>query len=248
MHVRDAVEDDAADFRWIARSSLRAAYGDAVSPKAIDAGVEELYSDDRIAECISDPTHQFFVAEVGDEPVGFVDCRVAAQAEEGTVQWVHVDPDRWAEGVGDALLEEAEACLFDRGVDRIEGTALAENQDLVAFYEGHGYVAGTDRETTIGDESFTERSYLKFPPGEDPHLVETRETAVGTLYVALDDHKVGSKADFYAAYHDQDRESRYGFYCNNCGSVDTAMDAMGRVECNNCSNSAKPTRWDAAYL
>ncbi|WP_245626069.1 DUF5816 domain-containing protein, partial [Haloparvum sedimenti] len=38
-----------------------------------------------------------------------------------------------------------------------------------------------------------------------------------------------------------------GFYCGNCGSLDTAMDTMGRIECNECGNIRKPEEWDAAH-
>lgn len=248
MQVRDAVPEDAADFRWIARSSLRVAYDEAVSPKAIDTAVEDWYEDDRVAGLIDDPTHQFLVAEEDGQVIGFLECSVTDSVEEGTIHWVHVDPDQWNEGAGEHLLSEAEDRLFDRGVSRIEGTALAENEDIVTDFENRGYVEGTDRETTIGEESFTERSYLKFTPEEEPRLIEPRETDDGTFYVALDDHKVGSHGDFYVAYADEDRERRYGFYCNNCGSVDASMDTMGRVQCHDCGNTAKPTRWDAAYL
>ena len=248
MQLRAAVVDDAPDFRWIAKSSLRVAYEDAISPTAIDTAVEEWYADDRVPELVEDPDHHCLVAEADGEVVGFLEYRVADATEEATIQWVHVEPDRWNEGIGEALLSEAETRLFERGVSRIEGTALAENEDIVSVFEERGYLEGTDRETTVGEETFTERSYLRFAPGEAPRLIERRETDDGTFFVALDDHKVGSHGDFFVAYRDEDREKRYGYYCNNCGSVDASMDPMGRVQCNACGNTAKPTRWDAAYL
>jgi primosomal protein N' len=36
--------------------------------------------------------------------------------------------------------------------------------------------------------------------------------------------------------------------CSNCESFDIAMDSMERLECNDCGNQKKPTRWDASYL
>lgn len=248
MQIREATETDAADLRWIARSSLRRAYDDAVSPTAIDEAIESWYGNEAVAETLADPECEFLVAEEDGDPIAFVEYSVSEGTEEATIQWVHVDANRWNEGIGDALLAETEDRLFDQGVERIEGTAITENEDLVAFYEEHDYIPGIDRETTIGEETFTERSYLKFAPGETPRLIEERETDGGTFYIALDDHKVGSAGDFFVAYKDQDRNARYGYFCNNCGSVDTVMDSMGRVQCTECSNTAKPTRWDAAYL
>jgi hypothetical protein len=57
----------------------------------------------------------------------------------------------------------------------------------------------------------------------------------------------GAKAPFHVVYSDADRDTRWGFYCDNCGGVDTAVDAMGRVECNACANRTKAEEWDAAH-
>lgn len=248
MHVRDAVEADAPDFRWIARGSLEAAYGEAVSSEAIDTAVEQWYSESGVADRLEDPTTRLLVAEADGHLLGFAEFSVSESAAEGTIHWVHVDPERWGEGVGDTLLEAVEAELLDRGVSRIEGTALTANEDVIAFFEEYGYVEGITRETEIGEETFSERSFIKFTDEDRPHLIETRKTETGTVYVALDEHKVGSKGDFYVCYRTEDRSARYGYFCDNCGSVNTAMDSMGRVQCNECDNTAKPTRWDAAYL
>ena len=63
-----------------------------------------------------------------------------------------------------------------------------------------------------------------------------------------DDLRVrGSNGSFYAAY-ETDGETRYGWFCDNCQSLDVVMDSMGRIVCTNCDNGRKPTDWDAAYL
>jgi DNA-directed RNA polymerase subunit RPC12/RpoP len=67
------------------------------------------------------------------------------------------------------------------------------------------------------------------------------------LYVARDDAETGSKAPFFAAFRDESRERRWGYACGNCGSFSNAMDAMGRVQCNDCENFKRPDEWDAAH-
>lgn len=69
----------------------------------------------------------------------------------------------------------------------------------------------------------------------------------GPLYVAEDEGDRGQDGPFLVVYRDQDRKRRYGWYCTNCESVDNAMDAMGRIECNVCGNFRKPEEWDAAH-
>ena len=248
MQIRDAVLEDAAELRWVARASLETAYQDAVSQAAIDTAVENWYDEESLEAAIEDETTHIKVAEGDDQILGFIEFSASSPAEECQIQWIDVDPEHWEEGIGDALLEAAEAELFDQGVTRIEGTGLAANTDIIQFYEDHGYVEGAARQTDIGGETFTERSYLKFSAEEEVHLMEGRETDAGTFFIALDEHKVGSKGDFYVAYRDEDREVKYGFYCDSCGSVNASMDSMGRVQCNDCGSTAKPTRWDAAYL
>lgn len=78
--------------------------------------------------------------------------------------------------------------------------------------------------------------------------METRDGPEGrTLYVARDEAERGSEAPFFVAYSDSDRASRWGFFCANCESFDNAMDSMGRVQCNVCSNFKRPDEWDAAH-
>jgi hypothetical protein len=68
-----------------------------------------------------------------------------------------------------------------------------------------------------------------------------------TLYVDREDGERGSEAPFYVVYTDDAASNRWGFYCSNCDSFDNAMDAMGRIHCNDCSNYHKADEWDAAH-
>ena len=68
-----------------------------------------------------------------------------------------------------------------------------------------------------------------------------------TVYVSTDEADRGSKGPFYVAYRTTDRRRKYGWFCSHCESFDNAMDAMGRIRCNECGNFRKPTEWDAAH-
>jgi hypothetical protein len=78
-------------------------------------------------------------------------------------------------------------------------------------------------------------------------LEAVQTTAGDTVYVASDEVERGSKGPFYVVYVSPDRETRWGYQCGSCDSLDTAMDTMGRVECNACRNVRKPDEWDAAH-
>lgn len=78
--------------------------------------------------------------------------------------------------------------------------------------------------------------------------METATTPEGeTVYVARNEGDHGSKGPFFVAYDGPERERKYGWFCSNCNTLDTAMDTMGRIECNQCGNVRKPTEWDAAH-
>lgn len=67
------------------------------------------------------------------------------------------------------------------------------------------------------------------------------------LYLDRTDGKRGSKDPFYVVYADEHGNSRWGFWCAHCRTTDNAVDAMGRVHCNECSNRTKAEEWDAAH-
>ena len=78
--------------------------------------------------------------------------------------------------------------------------------------------------------------------------MESQTTESGrTVFVDELDAEVGSKGPFYAVYLSADRKERYGYLCSACGTLDNAMDTMGRIVCNECGNTRKPDEWDAAH-
>ncbi|MFC7202131.1 DUF5816 domain-containing protein [Haloferax namakaokahaiae] len=80
-----------------------------------------------------------------------------------------------------------------------------------------------------------------------PELTTATVSSGKTVFVATDEPRIGSKGPFYIVYASEDAENRWGYKCSNCGSFDTAMDTMGRIECNGCGNVRKPEEWDAAH-
>ncbi|WP_335998518.1 DUF5816 domain-containing protein [Halorientalis halophila] len=78
--------------------------------------------------------------------------------------------------------------------------------------------------------------------------MEARTTEDGEqLYVATEEAERGSKGPFFVVYTTQERADRWGYFCANCETFDNAMDSMGRIQCNVCSNIRKADEWDAAH-
>jgi ribosomal protein S18 acetylase RimI-like enzyme len=247
MQLRDATEDDVDAIRAVARESLLASYGHAVDESLLAEAVDEWYDPDDLIADIDDERTVCPVAVVDDDVVGFAESYVVGRRERiGEIDWLHVHPDARGDGIGVELLEHTEAALRERGATRVEGRVLAANTVGNEFYQDHGFSRSGEVELDVGGSTHTEHRYVKLPT-DDAELTERRDTEVGPLWVAFDERERGSDAPFYAAYRDEQRTEKYGFYCANCETVDNAMDSMGRIECNVCGNFKKPDEWDSAH-
>ncbi|NHN57982.1 MULTISPECIES: GNAT family N-acetyltransferase [Halorussus] len=242
IEIREAESSDVEGIRNVALESLRASYADVLDEEVIGTAVENWYADEAMDAELGEEGMLYLVAVAGDEVVGFSQNLVAEG--DGTILWLHVDPDSRDENVGTTLLNHTLATLSERGVERIAAEVLAENEAGCTFYEANGFEKASDRDREIGGETHVENVYVH----EGRAKFEAREFDDQTLYVNWAESERGSDAPFYAAYSDDDGEDLYGYFCSNCGSFDTAMDSMERLECNDCGNTKKPVRWDASYL
>ena len=251
MEFRNATAGDVEDVRRVARASLAASYGHALDEDRIEHAVEEWYGDD-LADRLDEESSLYLVAAADGELRGFSQSHLVGDVHTvGEIAWLHVDPDHRGQGHGARLLERTERELVDRGVAQFRGRVLAANESGAEFYGEHGYEESDGREVQIGEQTFTERKFVKWPSteGERELPLEPRETPSGqTVYVAYDESERASLAPMYSAFFDERRERRYGWFCGNCESFDIAMDSMGRAECNGCGNTRKHTRWDSSYL
>ena len=251
MDIRPATGADVDAIREVARASLEASYGHAITETVLEAAVDRWYDREALEADVADSGTVFPVAVADGEVVGFAESYVVDRRERvGEIDWLHVHPDHRGEGIGARLLEHVEAELREKGVDRIEGAVLAANEAGAGFYEREGYERVDERLVDIGHDSFPEHRYRKaVSEGVAVADAETVTTDDGReLHVALTETSRGSEGPFYTVYADPDHEERFGFRCGACGSLDVAGDTMERVVCNECGNRRKPARWDAAYL
>lgn len=252
MDLREATEGDIEEIRSVATKSLTASYAHALDEEIIEAAVDRWYDEEQLTEDLTDEDAVFVIAVEQGDVVGFAQSYVVERRDlVGEIDWLHVVPDHRGEGFGKQLLARVEQELVERGVERVEARVLEENEAGAGFYEGHGFDKVGERDVDIADRTFVEQLYSKFPEKAEGRqvLTESREGPEDQqLFIAFDESERAQKAPFYPAYKDHSRADRHGYFCGNCESFDVAVDSMGRVECNNCGNRSKPTRWDAAYL
>lgn len=251
MDIRDATTADIDGIRAVAAASLAASYGHALDQKIIDAAIDRWYDREQLAEELTDDDAVFVIGLEDGTVVGFAQSHVVERRDiVGRIDWLHIDPDYRGGGLGKQLLARVEQELVDHGVNRLEGRVLKANEAGGEFYAEHGFEHVGTRQVDIADHSFDEELYTKFPDEAGSQvLVESRTGPDGEqLFVAYDESNRASKAPFYQVYRTREYEQRYGYLCGNCESFDVAVDSMDRIECNDCGNRSKPTRWDAAYL
>jgi ribosomal protein S18 acetylase RimI-like enzyme len=258
MNVRDATMNDRNAIETIAQRSMEASYS--LSPRTIESAIKQWYDTEALEATLADEGVVFLIAEDGNdgEPVGYAEGVVEGETGDGDMLWLHVDPAARGGSVGTELFERLREELYDLGAERLRGLVLEDNREGSDFYERFDFEKSEERTAVIDGEPHVEFVYREAGTGTEPasaateenvSVPETAETVAGEdVSLDHDDSDMGSKGPFFVAYADREHIDRYGYYCGNCGTLDTAMDAMGRVQCNDCGNLRKPTRWDAAYL
>ncbi len=240
MNVREATVDDGPVVRSIAVRSMEASYS--LSPGTIENAIRQWYGVDGFAEKLEDDDTLVLLAELEGEPVAFSESVIAG--DRGDIHWLHVAAMYRGEGIGQELYETTRDRLEDAGAETIRGLVLADNSEGNRFWEAQGLMKIGKGSVEIDGTAFVENVYVDQESIDlEPIVVDDRE-----LYVDRSDADRGSDDDFYTVYVDEARETQYGYYCGACDSLVTSMDAMGRLECEECNNARKPTRWDAAYM
>lgn len=259
MQLRTATRSDLPEIRNVAAASLAASYDHFLDSALREEAVDTWYGEPSagegggLADSIDEEGSVVVVAEVEDSVIGFAQAFLVEGAESvGRIEWIHVDPDHRGSGLGERLLERVESELADAGASRFEGRVLEENTEGKTFYAEHGYTEGPQRRLTLGDEWVAERTFFRQTDGdsdaEPAGVTAWQKTDAGEeVLIAYAESARGTEGPFYAAFTDADRETRHGWFCGACESLDVNMDSMGRLECDNCGNRRKATRWDATY-
>jgi GNAT superfamily N-acetyltransferase len=79
-----------------------------------------------------------FVAELGNEPAGYIALEESERAVR--IEQICVHPAHEAEGVGGQLIEWAEGWAISLGAARLEIVVEPENGRAVSFYRSRGFV------------------------------------------------------------------------------------------------------------
>jgi ribosomal protein S18 acetylase RimI-like enzyme len=242
MEIREATADDRTAVMGVMRRSLEASYS--LSPATIEGAVEEWYGPTEYEERLERGDTLILVGET-DTVVAFSESVVVADGGQADLLWLHVHPGHRGRDIGIDLFEATEKRLTERGAAYLRGRVLSDNQTGASFYEMLGFEQVDEDHVEIGGEQYVEYIYSNAVSRQLQSFV-TEDGEV--VYVDMADEEVGSDAPFNVVLSDPNGEARYGYFCSHCERPANAMSANGRIKCDGCGNTRKPTRWDASYL
>ena len=270
MEFRQPVPTDAGRIQELVESSMTTSYR--LSPQQITAITDDQFAEDSLSRKLDGSETVLRVVETGEDMegdviIGVVEGRV--EGSEGEINWLFVDPEHWGKGIGSELFETMAETLRDRDAEGVRATVLEANSDGHQFVERFGFERTDERDVEIGDESLVKYVYAESGaaesdedgaeegdaedssadlPGTETHGGTTTATTEDgqRVFVNREEEESGTKDSFFVTYTDEDYDEQFGFYCSNCGSLQTLMDNMDRIECQNCGNS-HASRGDEAY-
>jgi ribosomal protein S18 acetylase RimI-like enzyme len=267
MELRESETTDTERVRELAESTITASY--ALSPQQIEALLEENFGEDQLENTFEDADSVILVAENGVDGeestiAGVVKATVTEDA--GEVRWLFVDPEHRGNGIGTRLFDTAVETLREQGVEQVSVSTLEANREGGQFPERFGFERTDDRSVEVVGESLVEYVYVESAETDEstsesaadlPNTEAENDTTTATaddgqqVYLDLAEEDSGTEAPFFVVYTDEEFTDQFGYYCANCGSLDTTMDDMGRVECSECSNThaeRSGEAYDDSYL
>lgn len=162
MDVREATPEDAETMSDIAEAAWWASCAGFLDADTLRRVLAEGYSEGRLADAIrDDELHTVVAVDDGGRVVGIA---VAERTWADTVDLhaLYVDPDRWGEGAGSALLESVLAYARAADCEYVRTTAFVENSVARPFLESQGFEetdrVGTPVFETIHEEVVLERA------------------------------------------------------------------------------------------
>lgn len=152
MEVREATPGDAAAMSDVAEDAWWASCAAFLDADTLRQVLAEGYDQERLAEAAEDP-ELLAVLAVGNggEVAGFA---VAERTWSDTVDLhaLYVDPDRWGEGAGSALLESVLAYAREEGCEYVRATVFVDNPVARPFFEARRFEERRRVETPVFGE------------------------------------------------------------------------------------------------
>ncbi len=157
--LRPASLDDVPALAKLGRDSFRAAFEHLYRAEDLAMFLEEVYSEQAVAEEIADNRCIHRLAFDGKALTGFCKLRQPSwYADDSDAQnpialgQLYTDPTRTGNGIGAALMDWAVAEARKRNCDAIQLSVYCENYGAQRFYERHGFTKTADITFQVGEQ------------------------------------------------------------------------------------------------
>lgn len=151
--IRTAGIDDLATIGFLAQQIWPGTYQDILSPEQLQYMMELIYSPDSLQQQMVKHKHQFLIAELDEEPIGFAAYSTVKEPGVYKLHKLYVHPKTQGKGIGKALID-----FIIEQLPRPEATILRLNVNRYnkarQFYERLGFVVTKEEDIDIGHQYF----------------------------------------------------------------------------------------------
>ena len=152
LEIRLADNDDINIIGWLAQQIWPAAYKDILTQAQLEYMLQRIYSPDSLKEQMR-LSHQFLIAELDEEPVGFASYSSLADPGVFKLQKLYVLPELHGKGLGKALLDFVTESVLSLGATTLRLNMNRHNK-AKEFYERNGFRVVGEENIDIGNNYF----------------------------------------------------------------------------------------------
>lgn len=159
MILRPATLDDVPALAELGRTSFCATFEHLYRPEDLAAFLEQVYSENAVAEEVAGEDCIHRLAEQDGALTGYVKLRRPSWYAEHSdaanpiaLGQLYTAPERTGEGIGAALMEWAIAHARHLGHDAIQLSVFSENYGAQRFYQRYGFAKIADITFEVGEQ------------------------------------------------------------------------------------------------
>lgn len=161
--IRPVTLADLPQVAHIARVTWDATYQDTIAPENRLEFLGRSYKPENLADSVNTPGHWFYVAEVGNDLVGFGHFlqRYHPTQRRAELVRLYVLPAYQDQGIGTAILKTGFAVLAKTGMQQCFVSVQASNVPARKFYEYHGFTFHRNHGQFLGTQIVIMAEYIR---------------------------------------------------------------------------------------
>ena len=152
LEIRPADTDDINIIGWLAQQIWPVAYRDIITKAQLEYMLQLIYSPDSLKEQMR-LGHQFLIAELDEEPVGFASYSPLTESGIFKLHKLYVMPKLHGKGLGKALLDFVTDAVLSLGATTLRVNMNRHNK-AKTFYERNGFKIVGEEDIDIGNNYF----------------------------------------------------------------------------------------------